>query len=152
MITIITRTREELVEQLDMYDTPHDEFDSLVDAIIKGASYCLMGKFEKAKSNDCYVQWGRIAYHDQNKVQISEEKEMKPIALKPEVVKHINGKEELIAYLEECGVSDEDLDDLVEMIKTCCSTECSILAKCYDDEGNVEYKQQGRILYHRDGK
>lgn len=81
----------------------------------------------------------------------AEEKEMNIIKLKPEVVKHINGKKELIAYLKECDVSDENLDWLVEKITTS-GTECSILAKYYDDEGNVEYEQQGCILYHSDDK
>lgn len=81
----------------------------------------------------------------------AEEKEMKTITLKPEVLEHIYGKEELIAYLKKRDVSDENLDRLVEKITTS-GNECSILAKYYDDEGNVEYKQQGRILYHSDDK
>lgn len=69
MVTIITRTREELVEQLDLYNVPHDEyFDRLVDLIIKfDASYGLLGKSEDDEGNECGLQWGCIEYYNKDK-------------------------------------------------------------------------------------
>lgn len=69
MVTIITRTREELVEQLDLYNVPHDEyFDRLVDLIIKfDASYGLLRKSEDDEGNECGMQWGCIEYYNKDK-------------------------------------------------------------------------------------
>lgn len=59
MVTIIARTKEEVIEQLNLYNVPHDEFfDRTVGLVIKfDASYCLLGKSEDDEGNECYKQW-----------------------------------------------------------------------------------------------
>ena len=69
MVTIIARTREELIEQLELYNALNVKcFDDLADVIIKfGVYHCIIGKFEDTKGNAYYKQVRRLEYYSKDK-------------------------------------------------------------------------------------
>ena len=66
-------------------------------------------------------------------------------------VTHVYSQEELAAYLEERNVGD--LEKAVETISNQYNDQpVYLLARSYDDEGNVHHKSTGCVFYHSNGK